>query len=58
LKLKRDIKFILQSTWTEIDDGEIVPDTVAEVGFDGDASDNGVVRVTWTKLAPHVASNC
>jgi len=46
LKLKRDIKFIFQSTWTEIDDdGEIVPDTETEVGFDGDASNNGVVRV-------------
>ena len=46
LKLKRDIKFIFQSTWTEIDDdGEIVPDTESDVGFDGDAYDNGVVRV-------------
>jgi phage-related protein len=46
LKLRRDIHFIFQSTWTEIDDyGNIVPDTEAEVGFDGDAYDNGVVRV-------------
>jgi len=51
LKLKRDIKFIFQTTWTEIDeDGEIVPDTEAEVGFDGDAYDNGVVRVCVGKL--------
>ena len=46
LRLKRDIKFIFQTTWTEIDDdGEVVPDTEAEVGFDGDAYNNGVVRV-------------
>src|SRR5476649_297399 len=51
LKLKRDIKFIFQTSWTEIDeDGEIVPDTEAEVGFDGDAYDNGVVRVCIGKL--------
>jgi hypothetical protein len=51
LKLKRNIKFIFQSTWTEIDDdGEIVADTEAEVGFDGDAYDNGVVRVCIGKL--------
>ena len=46
LKLKRNIKFIFQTTWAEIDeDGEIISDTEAEVGFDGDAYDNGVVRV-------------
>jgi hypothetical protein len=51
LKLKRDIKFIFQTTWTDIDeDGEIVPDSEAEVGFDGDAYDNGVVRVCIGKL--------
>jgi hypothetical protein len=51
LKIKHDIKFIFQSTWTEIDeDGEIVPNTEAEVGFDGDAYDNGVVRVCVGKL--------
>jgi hypothetical protein len=51
LKLRRDIKFIFQSTWTEIDDdGEIIPDSAAEVGFDGDAYDNRVVRVCVGKL--------
>ena len=46
LKLRRDIYFTFQTTWTEIDDyGDVVPDTEAEVGFDGDAYDNGVVRV-------------
>ena len=38
LKLKRDVRFIFQTTWTEIDDyGDVVPGTEAEVGFDGDA---------------------
>ena len=51
LKLKRDIKFVFQTTWTQIDeDGEIVPDTEDEVGFDGDAYDNGVIRVCIGKL--------
>ena len=50
LKLKRDVRFVFQTTWTEIDDyGDIVPDTEAEVGFDGDAYDNGVVRVCIDK---------
>jgi hypothetical protein len=50
LKLRGEIKFVFQSTWTEIDDyGDIVPDTEAHVGFDGDAYDNGVVRVCIDK---------
>ena len=45
LKLKRDIRFVFQTTWAEIDDyGDVLPGTEAEVGFDGDAFDNGVVR--------------
>ena len=51
LKLRGEIKFIFQSVWTEIDDyGEIVPDTESDAGFDGDAYDNGVVRVCIGKL--------
>ncbi len=50
LKLKRDVRFVFQTTWTEIDDdGDVVPGTEAEVGFDGDAFDNGVVRVCIDK---------
>ena len=50
LRLKGDVRFIFQTTWTEIDDyGDIVPGTEAEVGFDGDAYDNGVVRVCIDK---------
>ena len=50
LRLKRDVRFIFQTTWTEIDDyGEIIPGTEAEVGFDGDAYDTGVVRVCIDK---------
>jgi len=50
LKLKRDIRFVFQTTWAEIDDyGDVVPGTEAEVGFDGDAYDNGVVRVCIDK---------
>ena len=46
LRLKGDVRFIFQTTWTEIDDyGEVIPGTEAEVGFDGDAYDTGVVRV-------------
>jgi phage-related protein len=50
LKLRRDVRFVFQTTWTEIDDyGDIVPGSEAEVGFDGDAYDNGVVRVCIDK---------
>jgi phage-related protein len=50
LKLKRDIRFVFQTTWAEIDDyGDVLPGTEAEVGFDGDAFDNGVVRVCIDK---------
>jgi phage-related protein len=50
LKLKRDVRFIFQTTWTDIDDyGDVVPGTEEEVGFDGDAYDNGVVRVCIDK---------
>jgi len=50
LRLKGDIRFIFQTTWTEIDDdGNVKPDSEAEVGFDGDAYDNGVVRVCIDK---------
>jgi phage-related protein len=50
LKLKRDVRFVFQTTWTDIDDyGDVVPHTEAEVGFDGDAYDNGVVRVCIDK---------
>lgn len=46
LKLKGDITFVFQAAWTEIDDyGEVIPDTEEDIGFDGDAYDNGVVRV-------------
>jgi len=46
LRLKGDIRFIFQATWTQIDDdGELIPDTEENIGFDGDAYDNGVVRV-------------
>ncbi len=46
LRLRRDFRFIFQTTWTEIDDyGDVVPETETEVGFDADAFDNGVVRV-------------
>ena len=46
LKLKGDITFVFQAAWTEIDDyGEVMPDTEEDIGFDGDAYDNGVVRV-------------
>jgi len=46
LRLKGDIRFVLQAVWMEIDDyGEIVPGTEEDIGFDGDAYDNGVVRV-------------
>ena len=46
LRLKHDIFFLFQTTWTEIDDyGNIISGTEADVGFDADAYDNGVVRV-------------
>lgn len=46
LKLQGDVTFIFQAAWTDIDDyGEVIPGTEEEVGFDGDAYDNGVVRV-------------
>ncbi len=46
LNIKGEIRFIFQAIWTDIDDyGEIVPDTEQDIGFDGDAYDNGVVRV-------------
>jgi hypothetical protein len=51
LKLKGDIMFVFQATWTEIDDyGEVLPGTEEDIGFDGDAYDNGVVRVCVGKL--------
>lgn len=50
LKLRRDVRFVFQTKWTDIDDyGDVVPGTEAEVGFDGDAYDNGVVRVCIDK---------
>jgi len=50
LRLKGDVRFIFQTTWTDIDDDGIVKlGTEAEVGFDGDAYDNGVVRVCIDK---------
>ena len=46
LRLKGDITFVFQAIWAEIDDyGEVLPETEEEIGFDGDAYDNGVVRV-------------
>jgi len=46
LKLKSDITFIFQTTWTDLDDdGEVIPDTEEAIEFDGDAYPNGVVRV-------------
>jgi phage-related protein len=50
LRLKADVRFIFQTTWTDIEeDGSVRPGTEAEVGFDGDAYDNGVVRVCIDK---------
>ncbi len=46
LKLEGDIRFIFQAKWTDItDEGDIVLDTEQDVGFDGDAYGNGVIRV-------------
>lgn len=50
LRLKADVRFIFQTTWTDIEeDGNIRPGTEAEVGFDADAYDNGVVRICIDK---------
>lgn len=50
LEINRDIRFIFQRVWSEIDDnGQPIPETEKDIAFDADATDTNIVRVCISK---------